>query len=388
MTFTTLENVARVFQPPETSFFLFGARGTGKSTLMHLCFPDALTIDLLIANVRMKYSAHPEMLVEIVRAQLNNKTIVIDEVQKVPDLLTSVHALIEEKKGWRFILTGSSARKLKATGVDLLGGRAIKKIMHPFMACELKEHFNLEECLLYGMIPVRFASANPAETLQTYISLYIEEEVKQEGLVRNIEPFTRFLEAMSFSHASILNITNIARECMVKRTTVNSWLSILHDLLITFEIPIFSWRAKRELISSSKFYFFDVGVFRALRPYGIGDSQDEINGCALEGLIAQHLTAWIDYTQNQNRLFYWRTRGGVEVDFVVYGPNGFWAIEVKNSDRIKPADLRSLQNFSQDYPEAKLILLYRGKERLLKNNVLCIPCDEFLRNLEPNKEIV
>ncbi len=388
MTSIIVENVPRVFQSPEMSFFLFGARGTGKSTLMQLCFPDALTIDLLIANVRMKYIANPDMLIEIVQAQPNNKTIIIDEVQKVPALLSNVHALIEEKRGWRFVLTGSSARKLKAEGVDLLAGRAIKKTMYPFMACELKDHFNFDECLSYGMLPIRFASTNPAETLQTYIALYIEEEVKQEGLIRNIEPFARFLEAMSFSHASIMNITNIARDCMVKRTTVSSWLSILHDLLITFEIPIFSWRAKRELISSSKFYFFDVGVYRTLKPFAIGDSHDEINGFALEGLIAQHLVAWSDYTQQQHRLYYWRTRAGVEVDFVVYGEKGFWAIEVKNSDRIKPSDLRSLHNFSQDYPEAKLILLYRGKERLLKNNVICIPCDEFLKNLEPNNELI
>ncbi len=223
--------------------------------------------------------------------------------------------------------------------------------------------------------------------MATYISLYLEEEIKAEGLIRRMEPFTRFLQAMSFSHSYILNVTNIARECNVKRTTVDSWISILEDMLLTFQIFVFTNRAKRELTVHPKFYFFDPGVYRALRPFSIGDTPSELDGLALEGLVAQHLMAWKDYTSEKHTLHFWRTRSGVEVDFIVLGPLGFWAIEVKNSDQISFSDLQSLNSFKEDYPEATLLFLYRGKERMYTKNVLCIPCEEFLRELISNRPI-
>lgn len=345
---------------------------------------NALLIDLRLADVRYRLTANPDHLIELVGAQPDGKTIIIDEIQKIPELLTIVHMLIEKKRRWKFILTGSSARKLKRQGVDLLGGRALKKVLHPFMAFELKEQFNLDEALLLGLIPLRFSHANSQETLHAYISLYLEEEVKMEGLIRHYEPFTRFLQVMSLSHGAMLNITNIARECHAKRTTVSDWISILEDLLICYHITIFTQRAKRELSSHPKFYFFDAGVYRALRPRSIKDSESEVNGAGLEGLVAQHLMAWKDYTAEKHEINFWRTRSGVEVDFIVFGVLGFWAIEVKNADKVRSEDLRSLIAFQEDYPEAKALLLYRGKERLLKNNVLCLPCDEFLKELCPN----
>ncbi len=381
-------HIKRVFQEPKQSFFLFGPRGTGKSTLIKRRFPEALVIDLLESNTYRRFSTHPELLLEIVRAQPQGKVIIIDEIQRVPDLLSNIHILIEDKHDWVFVLTGSSARKLKKTGVDLLGGRALKKMLHPFMACELKQDFKLEDAVAYGLLPLRFGLENPEEILSTYVSLYLDEEVKAEGIVRNIEPFSRFLEAVSFSHASILNISNIARECGIKRPTINSWMTIIEDLLISFQVPVFTKRAKRLLVAHPKFYFFDAGVFRALRPRSIIDRVSEIDGAALEGMVAQHLRAWIDYTKDSHNLAFWRTKSGVEVDFVVHGPLGFWAIEVKNSATIHPEDIRSLENFLEDYPEAKAIFLYRGTDRLMRKNVLCIPCDEFLLALQPNKEIL
>ena len=208
-----------------------------------------------------------------------------------------------------------------------------------------------------------------------------------EGLIRHFEPFTRFLQVMSLSHGAILNVTNIARECHVKRTTVNDWISILEDLLICYQINIFTQRAKRELSSHPKFYFFDAGVYRALRPKSIKDSESEINGAGFEGLVAQHLMAWKDYTTEKHEVYFWRTRSGVEVDFVVFGALGFWAIEVKNTEKIRIEDLEALSAFHEDYPEAKTIFLYRGKERMLKNNILCLPCDEFLRSICPDKPL-
>ncbi len=230
------------------------------------------------------------------------KTIIIDEIQKVPELLSIVHVLIEEKKKWKFILTGSSARKLQRQGVDLLGGRALNKVLHPFMAVELEDNFNLEDALLFGLLPLRFGVADAFATLQAYISIYLEEEVASEGIVRNIEPFARFLSVMSFSHGSLLNITNIGRECSVKRTTVASWVAILEELLIGYQIPIFEHRAKRELSSHPKFYFFDAGVYRALRPCSVMDTVSELDGAALEGLVAQHLMAWKDYSSQTHTI--------------------------------------------------------------------------------------
>lgn len=345
---------------------------------------DALQIDLRHVEVRNRFMSNPEHLIALVEALPNNHTIVIDEIQKIPELLSLVHLLIEKKKGWKFILTGSSSRKLKRDGVDLLGGRALKKILHPFMAAELGEQFNLQEALNYGLLPIRFGEDKPLETLQAYISLYIEEEVKNEGLVRNIEPFTRFLQAISFSHGSELNVSNISRECHVKRTTVDSWISILEDLLIAYQIPVFTHRAKRELSAHPKFYLFDVGVYKALRPYSIQDLPTELDGAALEGLLAQHLVAWRDYTSEKHTLYFWRTRSGAEVDFIVYGPLGFWAIEVKNTTVVRTEDLRALHSFMEDYPEAKAIFLYRGEDRLRIKNILCLPMNEFLLDIIPN----
>lgn len=381
-------HVNRLFLEPGQSYFLFGPRGTGKSTMVKRRHPDALVIDLLLSNSRRQYMTRPERLLEVVRAQPPGQTIILDEIQKVPELLSLVHVLIEEKKNWKFILTGSSARKLKREGVDLLGGRALKKVLHPFMAVELGKMFDFVEALQHGLLPLRFGSQEPLETLSTYVSLYLDEEVKAEGLVRHVEPFSRFLEALSFSHGSILNLNNISRECAIKRATASNWLSIIEDLLIAYTIPVFTRRAKRILTAQPKLYFFDVGVYRALRPQSILDQPSELDGVALEGLIAQHLRAWIDYTKSPHELFFWRTKAGLEVDFVVYGQLGLWAFEVKNSQHIHPKDLKSLEHFKEDYPEAQVALLYRGDERLMKKNIICIPCHEFLPNIEPNRPLL
>lgn len=383
----TTKHVNRIFEEPKKSYFLFGPRGTGKSTLTRWRHPQAVIIDLRLPDVKLRLSSNPQHLLDLVRAQPKGQIVIIDEIQKVPELLSLVHVLIEEKQGWIFILTGSSSRKLKREGVDLLAGRALKKNLHPFMAVEVGELFNLEKAIKYGLLPLHFDEENPFDTLKTYVALYVEEEVKAEGIVRNIEPFTRFLQAISFSHGSQLNLTNVARECMVKRTTVTSWISILEDLLIAFQLQVFTKRAKRELSAHPKFYYFDAGVFRAIRPQSIEDPVTELEGPALEGLVAQHLMAWCDYTTGENTLTFWRTRSGVEVDFVLHSSLGLWAIEVKNTRQISMDDLRHLKIFTEDYPEAKALFLYRGTDRVMKGNILCMPCSEFLANLKPNKTI-
>ncbi len=377
--------IPRLFTPPKQSFFLFGPRGTGKSTWLRQNMPDAVWIDLLEADEFRSYSARPERLKELALANSEKKIVVIDEIQKVPDLLSVVHSLIEKKLGLRFILTGSSSRKLKKTGADLLAGRVIKQTLHPFMAVELGGKFNLASALKQGLLPLVFSAVDPAAVLRTYASLYVREEVQMEGLVRNIGSFSRFLEAISFSHGSLLNTSNVARECEVERKTVEAYITILEELLLAFRIPVFSKKAKRATIMHPKFYYFDAGVYRSLRPAGPLDRPEEIEGAALEGLIAQHLLGWSSYRGDKNKVYFWRTAAGSEVDFVVYGEEVFWAIEVKNTAKIRPEDLRSLRSFKSEYPQSKAFLLYRGKERLKKDGVLCLPCDEFLLSLTPGK---
>jgi predicted AAA+ superfamily ATPase len=382
-----MELLDRYLSPVKQSFFLFGPRGTGKSLWVKENFKNALFIDFLAPETFRLYSAYPERLREFVDANRDKKDIVVDEIQKVPQVLTVIHSLIEERRGLRFVMTGSSSRKLKRTGADLLGGRALNASMHPFMASELGRGFSLENALQFGMLPLVCFSKDPQETLKGYHALYIKEEVQTEALVRSIPAFSRFLEAVSFSHASVLSISGVARECAAERKTVEGYLKILEDLLLSFQIGIFSKRAKRRLVGHSKFYFFDAGVFKSLRPKGPLDRPEEMFGGALEGLVAQHLRAWIDYRGRENKLFYWRTPKGLEVDFIVYGEDGLFAIEVKNSSRIYPESLKALEAFKQDYPEAKCLLLYRGSERLKKGNILCLPCAGFLSALKPEGTI-
>ncbi|OGH63415.1 MAG: ATPase, partial [Candidatus Lindowbacteria bacterium RIFCSPLOWO2_02_FULL_62_12] len=322
-----MEVINRFVSEAGQSFFLFGPRGTGKSTWVRRRFGAALRIDLLAPDVFREYSARPERLRELAAGNPRARVIVIDEVQKVPDLLGVVHGLIEEKRGLRFVLTGSSSRKLKRSGVDLMAGRAVIRTIHPFMAAELDNRFHFEKALRIGLLPLVWNSPDPAEVLKTYAALYVREEVQMEGLVRNVGNFSRFLEAVSFSHAAILNISNLSRECGVERKTVEGYVSILEDLLLGFRLPVFTKRARRAVSMHPKFFLFDAGVFRSLRPTGPLDRPAEIDGAALEGLVAQHLRAWIDYRRARNQLFFWRSRAGLEVDFVVYGPDGFLAIE-------------------------------------------------------------
>jgi predicted AAA+ superfamily ATPase len=381
-----MEIIPRFLPMPERSFFLFGPRGTGKTTWLEHCFPDALLINLLQPEVYRTMSARPERLAELVAGAPGRQVVIVDEVQRVPELLNVVHDMIERRGDHRFILTGSSARKLRRRGVDLLAGRAVVRALHPFMAAELPR-FRLASALESGLLPLVLAAPNRAEVLRAYASLYLEQEVQAEGWVRNIGSFARFLEAVSFSHANVINISNVARECEVERKTVTGYLEVVEDLLLSYRVPVFTRRARRKTATHPKFYLFDAGVYRSLRPSGPLDRPEEIEGAALEGLVAQHLRAWIDYSEADYDMYFWRTRSGVEVDFVVYGAEGFWALEVKNTRRVRPEDLRGLESFKADYPESEVLLLYRGTERMKIGNVTCLPVEELLRRLRPSREL-
>ena len=388
---SVMKAIERMISAAKGSFFLFGPRGTGKSVWLRQRFPEALTISLLDVTRRREMLADPQRLRSLVEGAGRVKDVVIDEIQRAPELLDVVHALMDEKRGYRFILTGSSARKLKRNAsADLLGGRAVLRYCHPFMASELGKAFSLERALQVGMIPLVLNSPpeSPEDVLSTYLDLYLQEEVTSEGVIRNLDAFARFLEAASFSHGQLLSASDVARDAGVKRSTVDGYFKILEDMLITRTLPVFAKRAKRLLVGHDKYYFFDAGVYRALRPKGPLDRPSEIDGACLEGLVFQHLTAWNDYGGGENALHFWRTKAGVEVDFVVYGPKAFHAIEVKNAAKVTRRDAAGLEAFHTDYPEATCTLLYRGVDTLkLTENCLAIPVERFLRELTPNKSL-
>ena len=284
--------VGRFFDPPAQSFFLFGPRGTGKSAWTQRQYPDAVRVDLLHPATLQRFRARPERLFEVVRAEPAGRVIVIDEVQRVPELLSATHALIEEGQDRRFVLTGSSARKLRRSGVDLMAGRAVVRTLHPFMAAELGDAFDLPAALQRGMLPLVLGAADPLDTLQGYLAVYVREEVQMEGLVRNLDGFSRFLETVCFSHGQLLNVSTIARDSAVSRKAVEGYLSVIEDLLLSFRLPVFRKRAARATVAHDKFYLFDCGVFQ------------QIAGAALEGLVAQHLRAWLAYRNGGDWLYY------------------------------------------------------------------------------------
>jgi len=373
--------IPRSMIPPEETYFLLGPRGTGKSTWLLHNYPKAVRIDLLLGDEARRFSAYPERIRDVVGGMEPGGTLILDEIQRVPQLLPEIHALIERKSGIQYIMTGSSTRKLRRAVGDLLGGRALVRQMGPFLASELGSLFVLEKALKVGMIPLIWQSTDPEERLRNYISLYLREEVQAEGLVRQVSDFARFLETASFSYGSLWSTADISRDSSVKRGTVDNYLQILEDLLLSFSISVFSRRAKRRVIAHPKFYFFDAGVYRALRPKGILDNESEMEGVALEGLVAQHLRSWVMAQRENHSLSFWRTQTKLEVDFIVYGPSGFWAIEVKRSGNLKPDDVKGLHAFKEEYPEVQCVLLNGSKRREVYRNISVMPAEDFLRQL-------
>jgi predicted AAA+ superfamily ATPase len=365
------------------SIFIFGPRGTGKTTFLKAILnpEEMIYIDLLDGPTFRELSGNPEILRERIPTRFSG-WVVIDEVQKVPALLDEVHRLIESKK-YRFILTGSSARKLRRSGANLLAGRAIRYTMHPLVLQELQFDFNLSFSLEYGLLPTVYSHEDPRGYLSTYVDTYLREEVMQEGLTRNISAFSRFLEVASFSQGQIINFTAIAREVGTDRQVIQNYFSILEDLLLSHKLPAFTKRAKRRLITTEKFYFFDVGVYRFLRPQGILDSVNEMEGAGLETLFYQSALALIAYHRSDAEVYYWRTANGVEVDFVLYGKESLVAVEVKHTKNARTASLTGLKHFKEDYPIAKCFILYLGEETLyFSDDIVALPFTEGLKKLQ------
>ena len=370
----------RILKPPKNkSFFLFGPRGTGKTTWLKERFPDALYFDLLNAEIYNDFLARPNRL-EAVIPKSSNKLVIIDEVQRVPELLSEAHRLIENR-GTVFALTGSSARKLKRGGANLLAGRALTHFLYPLTVEELGQDFSLEHSLRFGHLPSTFQEADPKRYLESYVTAYLREEVQQEGLTRNLGAFSRFLETASFSQAQLLNISAVARECAIHQKVAENYFSILEDLLISARLPVFAKRAKRRMAAHPKFFFFDAGIYRTLRPRGPLDAPEEIDGAALESLVFQELRAHNHYHDLDYEIFYWRTVAGREVDFVLYGPKVIVAIEVKRSARVTDEMFGGLRMFMKEYPMARAYFLTAGDRDGWENGVRVMPIEAFLKNI-------
>lgn len=357
--------------PPRQSFFLFGPRGVGKTAWAHSQFPNALCFDLLDHQTYTQLLAAPQRLGDQI-PQGYKDWVVVDEIQRVPELLNEVHRLIESRR-LRFVLTGSSARKLRRRGVNLLAGRALTRHLHPLTAMELGRDFDLKRALRWGCLPLACTSGRPQDYVNSYAATYLREEVQQEGFARNIGAFGRFLEAASYSQGGVLNMAAVARECAVSAKVVEDYFGILEDLLIAVRLPVFTKRAKRRLVAHPKFYYFDAGVFQAIRPRGPLDAPEQIHGPALETLFLQQVRALNDYRDLGYRLHYWRTATGDEVDFVLYGERGLRAFEVKMAHTVRPGDLRALLRFREDFPQAKAHLLYLGNRRWHDRGVEVLP---------------
>lgn len=264
------------------SFFLFGPRGTGKTTWLKTSFPQSLYLDLLGFDLYSDLLSRPDRLENLIPPDFKD-WIILDEIQKVPDLLNEVHRLIEKNR-YKFVLTGSSARSLRKKGINLLAGRALTYRMHPLTAIELENDFDIERSLRFGHLPSIPSEPDPGQFLKAYVQAYLREEVLQEGLTRNLGSFSRFLETASFSQGSALNTSEVAREAGLERMQVESYFTILEDLLLASRLPVFTKRARRRMAAHPKFYYFDVGIFRTLRPMGPLDSPEEAEGPCLETL--------------------------------------------------------------------------------------------------------
>jgi predicted AAA+ superfamily ATPase len=358
------------------SLFLFGPRQTGKTTYLHERYPDARFVDLLDARTFRDLSARPELL----RLSLtpNVKLIVIDEIQKLPMLLDEVHLLIERNKSLRFILTGSSARKLHRKSTNLLAGRALTVRLHPLVSPEV-EFGELDKRLQLGGLPSVLSSPIPHEDLAAYVGTYLKEEIQAEGVARQIESFSRFLEVAALSNGELLNFAQIASDAAVPSRTVQNYYRILEDTLLGYQLPPFRKTPTRKAVATPKFYFFDVGVAHALVGREAVRPRTGEYGRALEHLIFLELRAYLDYTRNRTALTFWRTHTKHEVDFLV---GDAIAIEVKAKERVSDRDLRGVRALTEALSLSRKIVVSNERWRsTTDDHIEIFPVDEFLGEL-------
>jgi uncharacterized protein len=365
------------------SVFLWGARQVGKTTLLEHQYPNARYYDLLQSTEFERFFRRPSLLSEELETAKEGELVIIDEIQKVPQLLDEVHRLIHRKK-LRFILSGSSPRKLKRMGANLLGGRALKKTLFPLVSAEIPD-FDLIRAVNNGMIPRHYTVNNPWERFRAYIGVYLNEEIREEAISRKLNSFSRFLEVAAFSNTEMVVYKNIAQDCGIDHRTVKEYFEILHDTLIGYLIPGFGATQKRRAILAPKFYYFDVGVANYLCNRKNILQGTEAFGHAFEHLVIQELISYLSYRNSDHALSYWRTSSGYEVDAII--GNGLIAIEIKSGNEVSTRHLKGLKAFKEDFPTARALVVSMDKNKRILNDVEIFPANEFFKALW-NDEII
>ena len=365
------------------SLFLFGPRQTGKSSFIknQLMNTDvAMFWTLLDGRLRLKVLADPSILRQEVEVRnLRDCIIIIDEIQKCPELLDEVHFLIEERN-ISFLLTGSSARKLRSSGVNLLGGRATQRHFHPFNFAEIGNHpnYNLSYIFEHGLLPSMFLSSDIEEDLSAYVDTYLTEEIAAEGFSRNIPNFARFLTVASMSNSQLINYTNIASDSQVPVQTVKQWFQVLEDTLLGYQVESFTNTKKRKAITTSKFYFFDIGIARALRNIPAPKENSTEFGEYFEHLICMELKSWIDYKHPRSKLTYWRSTSNMEVDFCV---DEEIAIEVKSSSNVTEKHLKGLKALREEGIFKRYVVVCQEEHPRITDGIEILPWKYFFEEL-------
>lgn len=362
------------------TFFLWGPRQTGKSTLLRRRFGDAFWVDLLKADELRRYAVRPESLrQELEASEPLPRLVVIDEVQKVPALLDEVHWLMENR-GQAFCLCGSSARKVRRGAANLLGGRALRFELLGLTARELGEELDLDRLLNFGYLPRIYTSGHPQRLLESYVADYLREEIAAEGLTRNLPAFANFLEAAALTDGEIVNYTNLASDCGTAATTIKGYFEILEDTLIGHWLPAWRSRTKRRLVAAPKFYLADVGVVNRLARRSTIARGSELYGRAFENWVFHELRAFVQYTGFDGSLAYWRLSGGLEVDFIL-GDMAL-AVEAKSSANLSNRHLKGLRKLGEDYPDvARVAVCLEERPRRTEDGIDILPAEEFVRRL-------
>ena len=374
----------RTLEPPTSAFFLFGPRGTGKSTWIRARFPEALVVNLLTQENTVRYEHEPGLLRAQVLARPKSDWIVVDEVQRVPKLLDEVHYLMEEKGYKRFALTGSSARKLRRGAANLLAGRAVLRNLYPLTMAETGHSVPIDQLMTFGALPMSVnAPGDDAreDFLRAYATTYLAEEIKAEGLVRDLGSYSRFLEVAALAAGQRTNVSGLARDAGVSRETTRGYFEVLVDTLIADWLPAYRPRAKVKETALPKLYWFDTGVLNAASRAFDQPHPADWNGILLEHLVLHEIRAYLHYRGIKGSLGYWATHGGSEVDFVWWRGNTMVAIEVKSSKRFRREFTAGIRALRDSLSGVKSYVVYRGDEELLVDDVQVLPVESFLRRL-------
>ena len=380
-----IERFLELNELQDDSLFLWGARQTGKSTFLKQKYPDARYYDLLLPNEYQRLQRNPSLLIDELSLDDEGELVIIDEIQELPMLLNAVQWLMVNRD-LRFVLCGSSARKLKRVGANLLGGRALRRQMFPLVSAEIPD-FDLIRAVNNGMLPRHYLVENAQQRLQGYVGNYLKQEIEAEALSRNLDVFSRFLEAAALTDGEMVNYSNIAADCGISAKTVKEYFTVLQDTLLGYIIPAYTRVMQRRLIKAPKFYFFDVGIVNILVGRRNMQPGSADFGHAFEHFIIQEIVAWLGYTNSDRQLSYWRTASGYEVDAVISEPNGdiIAAIEVKAVGEVQSRHLHGLKALGEEHPGAQLTVVSLDVRPRLFNGVKVLPANDFLRTLWAGK---